>query len=190
MRDPEPKPLAPRGAGGDCYAILGLQERYAIDKAELEANYLARSKSVHPDRFVNAPAAERVAVLQQSMQLNEAYKTLKRPLPRAEYLLTRRGVAIGDNEILDPAFLMEVLELREELQEARHAGDRSALRRLEDAMLDRQDAALADLAARFAKLEKTGDDAELEVIKKQVIQLRYIARYLEDFADDDDDDDE
>lgn len=173
-------------ASTDYFALLGLRESFAVDPSELEHRYLERSKVVHPDRFVSAPARERVAALHQSMQLNDAYRTLKKPLPRAEYLLTRHGVSIGDNEILDPEFLMEVLELREELAEAKHARDHATLRRLEDIMLDRQEAALATVAARFAALEAAspqGADDILAEIKRAVILLRYIRRYLEEFED-------
>ena len=62
-----------------------------------------------------------MAALSRSRALNDAYQTLKKPVARAEYLLERAGVTIGDNERLDPAFLMEILELREELAEARVA---------------------------------------------------------------------
>ena len=178
---------APQGAGGDFYALFGLEERYDLDLAELESRYLTRSKDVHPDRFVNSPASLRVQALQQSMQLNDAYKTLKRPLPRAEYLLGRHGVSISANETLSPVFLMEILELREELQEAKHAGNMAELGRLEEAMLDRHDAALDALTAGFADFGKSGDHELLASLKQQVILLRYIARYLEEFQDVDDD---
>ena len=172
-----------RVVSADFYALLGLPESYSVDLAALERNYLERSREVHPDRFVNAPAHERVGALQQSMSLNDAYKAVKNPIARAEYLLQRNGVSIGDNERLDPAFLMEVLELREELAEAKHANDRPTLRRLEDDMLDRRDRALAAIAERFASLESEAGDrpAELAIIKKQVILLRYVRRYLEEF---------
>jgi molecular chaperone HscB len=176
------------GPGAGYFALLGLPERFAVDLAELERSYLERSRQVHPDRFVTAPPRERVQALQASMQLNEAYKTLKKPHSRAEYLLVRRGVTIGDNEVLDPEFLMEVLELREELAGAKLAGDKATLGRLEAAMTARQDATLAAVAAHFAQLEQGADSpgAVLAELKKQIILLRYIRRYLEELEDLDD----
>lgn len=174
----------------DYYAVLGLDERYSIDRAELERRYLERSKSVHPDRFVNAPANQRVAALQESMLVNDAYKTLKDPMARAEFLLVRRGLTIGDNERLSPAFLMEVLELREELAVAKRAGDRATLRRLEAEMLAQRDAAFERVAALFGRLEQGGGQAELDSIKEQVILLRYIRRYLDEFDDLSEDDEQ
>ncbi len=102
-------PLAGRP---DPFAQLGLAPRYDIEPAELERAFFERSKELHPDRFANAPAAERVVALSKSRALNDAYQILKKPVPRAEYLLARAGVTIGDNERLDPTFLMEILELR------------------------------------------------------------------------------
>jgi molecular chaperone HscB len=177
-------------ASADYHALFGMQERYQLDSRELERHYLERSKRVHPDRFVNAPAHERVAALQQSMLLNDAYKTLKDPLARAEYLLSRNGLEIADNEALDPGFLMEMLELREELAEAKHACDRPTLRRLENTMLDRRDAARTQVGELFAEFytdtpasadHQPGPPAVLTTIKEHVIVLRYISRYLHEF---------
>lgn len=172
-------------ASTDYHALLGMEERYELDPRELERQYLERSKRIHPDRFVNAPAHERVAALQESMLLNDAYKTLKEPLARAEYLLSRNGLEIADNERLDPGFLMEILELREELAEAKQAGDRATLRRLEEAMLDRRDAALNEVGELFAQFYGDGRDgaAVLRAIKERVIVLRYVRRYLHEFDD-------
>jgi molecular chaperone HscB len=167
-------------AGPDYYALLGLGERFAIDSAELERCYLERSRQVHPDRFVNAPASERVWALQASMQLNDAYRTLKKPMARAEYLLRRHGVTIGDSEPLDPEFLMDILEQREQLAEAKLAGDRARLRAFATAMEDRWEEALGRVAALFAGFEADGDREGLADIKVQVILLRYFRRYLDE----------
>lgn len=192
-----------RPVGTDLYALLGLEERFAIDLDELERRYLERSREVHPDRFVNAAASQRVSALQQSMELNNAFKTLKKPMTRAEYLLRRHGVAIGDNEQLDPGFLMEMLEMREELQEARAAGQSGRVRELERAMLKRRDEAMGRVAVLFAALERSagspgstasagagsGAQAGLDEIKQEIILLRYIHRYLEAIEDDLEEDD-
>src|SRR5687767_6790012 len=167
----------------DYFQILGLPERFAIDPAELERAYHERSRELHPDRFAQAPAAERVAVLSRSMSLNEAYKALKKPQSRAEYLLRRAGLSIGGNERLDPRFLMEILELREELAEAVHAGQQDRVARLSASMKARQRTALDMLGPLFARAESSsGDDraAALAEIKTALILLRYVARYLEE----------
>src|SRR5262245_30940613 len=102
----------------DAFAQLGLPPRYDVEPAQLERAFFERSKELHPDRFASAPAAERVAALSKARALNDAYALLKRDASRAEYLLAREGVTIGDNERIDPALVMELLEQREQLAEA------------------------------------------------------------------------
>ncbi len=159
--------------GPEPFGLLGLSPAFEIDLNALEKAFFEKSKELHPDRYATAPAAERVAALSKSRALNDAYQTLKKPVPRAEYLLARAGVTIGDNEQLDPRFLMEVLELREELAEARHAGKTSDVERLQGAMAARRTAVLQKLPALFAA-------NDLPAIKEQLIVLRYLDRYLEE----------
>jgi molecular chaperone HscB len=157
----------------DPFALLGLPVGYDVDPAALERAFFERSKAVHPDRVAGAPAAERVAALARSRALNDAYQLLRKPALRAEYLLARAGVTIGDNERLDPTFLMEILELREELAEARVAGQLVRVEQLQRAMQARRAEALDALPGLFA----AGD---LAAIKHRLIVLRYIHRYLEE----------
>lgn len=159
--------------GADAFALLGLAPAFDLDLAALERAYFEKSKELHPDRFAAAPAAERVVALTRSRALNDAYQTLKKPVPRAEYLLARAGVTIGDNERLDPTFLMEILELREELAEARHAGKTDVVAVKQAAMIARRKGVLAELPALFAA-------NDLPVIKERLIVLRYLDRYLEE----------
>jgi molecular chaperone HscB len=157
------------------FSLLGLPARYDLDPAVIEAAFFERTKELHPDRHTGAPAAERVAVLARSRALNDAYQIVKKPVARAEQLLEQAGVTIGDNEALDPAFLMEVLELREELAEARRAGKLDVVGRLERAMATRRAAAVAALGPLF-------DTGATTDIKQTLIVLRYLDRYLEECA--------
>src|SRR5204862_4463497 len=102
------------------------------DVAELERRYKEMTKVLHPDRFARADERARRASLKRSIQLNQAWRTLKDPVRRAEYLLSLAGVEVGaedgtskrvDGEKVrlpvTPALLMEGMELREGLAEAR-----------------------------------------------------------------------
>jgi molecular chaperone HscB len=162
-----------RASSSDLFGLLGLPAQFDVDAAVLERAFHERTKELHPDRFSTAPAAERVAALSRSRALNDAYQTLKKPVPRAEYLLARAGVTIGDNEQLDPGFLMEILELREELAEAKVAKRVSEIEQLRAVMQQQRDAAVGRLPALFER------DALAE-IKEQLILLRYLDRYLEE----------
>jgi molecular chaperone HscB len=162
-----------RASSSDHFGLLGLPARFDLDPKVIEQAFFDRSKELHPDRFANAPAAERVAALSRSRALNDAYQTLKKPVPRAEYMLARAGVTIGDNERLDPETIMQVLELREELAEARQQSDRSKIERLQAAMQARRTEAVGELPALF-------DGSDLAGIKRVLISLRYMDRYLEE----------
>jgi len=179
---------APRGGQPDAFEQLGLAPRYDVEPAELERAFFERSKALHPDRFAAAPAAERVAALSKARALNDAYALLKRDASRAEYLLAREGVAIGDNERIDPELVMALLEEREQLAEARQRGELREVERLAAAMRARRAAAMGRVKALFAALEGQAGEARpsaardeaLAELKRQLILLRYVARYLEE----------
>ena len=167
----------------DPFAALGLEPRFDVDTRTIEDKFRERSRVVHPDRFVGAPASERAAALIKTRALNDAYQVVRRPQRRAEALLARAGVTIGDRETLEPAFLMEILELREELATARADGDAAAVTRLAAAMQARQRGLLDGLTPRFAALGTGGggdDAAILAAIKRDLITLRYVDRYLDE----------
>jgi molecular chaperone HscB len=160
-------------SSNDAFGLLGLPAQFDLDPDTIERAFFDKSKELHPDRFANAPAAERVAALSRSRALNDAYQTLKKPVQRAEYLLARAGVTIGDNERLEPAFLMEILELREELADARVNKRTAEIEKLCGEMKKRRKAAIDSLASLFAS-------NDLAAIKEQLMLLRYVDRYLEE----------
>jgi molecular chaperone HscB len=159
----------------DPFGLLGLPPKFDVDPAVLERAFFERSKEVHADRFATAPAAERVAALSRSRALNDAYQLLRREASRAEYLLGVAGVTIGANERVDPELLMEFLEERERLAEARVAGRLAEVEQLQARMRARRKAALGHVRRLFAQ-----DAPALAEIKQQLILLRYVERYLEE----------
>jgi molecular chaperone HscB len=178
-----PPDSAPRGGRPDPFAALGIDPRYDIDPAELERIFFELSKELHPDRFAAAPAAERVAALSRARALNDAYALLRRDTSRAEYLLASEGVTIGDNERIDPELVMALLEERELLAEARQKGELREVERMAAAMRARRSEALGRVKELFAHLPGTSGEPrneQLAQIKRQLILLRYVARYLEE----------
>ena len=82
----------------------------------LETQYFKAQREYHPDRFIGKPAEQRNAALQRSMDINQAYETLKDPLKRAQHILSLQGIIVGtDKDSVKPAqeLLMEIMELRE-----------------------------------------------------------------------------
>jgi molecular chaperone HscB len=157
------------------FAILGVPESYDLSGDELERKYRELSLRLHPDRFAKAPAAERVAALSKSTALNDAYRTLRSPVGRAEHLLELGGKALREGEHVEPGFLMEILELREGLSEAKAAGDTTRVEALGADVAARRDAAMAELPALFAA-------GKLDEAKKEIIALRYFQRFLDEHA--------
>lgn len=153
---------------------------FALDAQELEARYRELSRKLHPDRFAKAPARERMLSLQAATTLNESYRTLKVPVRRAEYLLELLGTKLGENDPVDPDFLLEILELREELAEVKASGDRKSLGALGHGMRARKDAAMRRVADGFTAYERDADAARLGEIRDSLVSLRYFQRFLDE----------
>lgn len=116
----------------DYFQLFALPKQYAIDAKQLESNYRKIQSTSHPDRFVNASAADKLASMQLATLSNEAYSTLKNPANRAKYLLEQQGIdAIADtNTALPMDFLMQQMEWREQLEDSKNAKDIDALEKL------------------------------------------------------------
>lgn len=163
----------------DHFALFGLKPGYTLDSAELGERYRALQRELHPDRYAAAPEVERRLALQYAAHVNEAYRTLRDPLLRAQYLLALRG---ADPQLLRsgpvaPAFLAQQMEWRERLSEARLAGDRQALRGLGETVQEQVGAIHAALAGAFQTSEGIDECAEL------VRRLQFLNRLRDEIED-------
>ncbi|WP_340621088.1 co-chaperone HscB [Xenorhabdus siamensis] len=172
----------------DYFTLFGLPARYAIDRQQLATRYQELQRQFHPDRFANQPEREKTLALQQAATINNGYQTLKHPLKRAEYMLSQQGFDLSNEQhtMQDTAFLMQQLELREELDTIERSAE--------------PDVALAGFSSRLNKMIKTRSeqmeqqlDAEqwliaadtvrklrfLDKLQQQVEQLE--ERLLDDF---------
>jgi molecular chaperone HscB len=165
--------IQPPDAKADYFAVFGVDRRYDADMTQLEARYRELSRKLHPDRFATADARARRASLQRSVQLNEAWRTLKDPFRRAEYLLSLAGVTLAKE--VPPALLMETLELREELGDARAAGDEHKVQAMAAAMRARVAAAMQVVHDGLA----AGDHAR---VAGELVALRYYRRFMDEVA--------
>lgn len=136
------------------FTTLGLPPRFALDRKVLDAAYRELSKSLHPDRHVQAAAAERRRVLASAIDVGNAYRLLKDPLRRAQWLIERAAELTGDEanvtqqmQRADPEFLMDIMEQREELAAARRSGKLSDALALAAPMQSREAEALAELSS-------------------------------------------
>jgi molecular chaperone HscB len=176
---------------GDYFQFLGLERKLNLDAGDLERRFRDLSRQFHPDYFYNATPAERRVSLERSSYLNDAYRTLKNPIGRIEYLLRIEGLAPkGPEEAsrqVPPSLLEEVFELNEELDEIRGMRSSGAPRdeivtRLERARepierkRDEHERALRELAAKW---DAAGDRQVLEALRDRVLERNYITNLLD-----------
>ncbi len=114
------------------FQLFALPKQFDIDVQSLEINFRKIQSASHPDRFVAASADEKLQSMQTATTANEAYGTLKSPARRAKYLLELQGInAISDTNTAMPMdFLMQQMEWREQLEDAKAAKDIPALEQL------------------------------------------------------------
>jgi molecular chaperone HscB len=174
----------------DHFEVLGLVRAYHLDAAELESRYLALQKETHPDRFAKALPRERMEAVVRNTELNDAYKVLKHDIKRAEYLLKLEGVDIGEEKpqsttgatkqlVVDPKLLIEVMQLREELADARSEDDEAKVQALTADVKGRRQTALQIVDEGFSAYER-GDRSKLDAIARALVSLRYYGRFMEE----------
>lgn len=107
------------------FELFELPVSFDVDLSQLNQRYRELQRVVHPDKFVNASDRERLLSVEKAALINEAYQILKTPQRRARYMLELQGISFDDEKdmALDPAFLMEQIELREALGELSQATD-------------------------------------------------------------------
>jgi molecular chaperone HscB len=180
------------GRHGDYFSFLGLPRQLVIDPADLERRFRDLSRKFHPDYFYNASPAERLASLERSSYLNDAYRALKTPVTRIEHLLAIEGLPSAKSEDgsakVPPSLLEEVFALNEELDEIRElresGTDPDKLRaRLEKARMpidekrDEHERQLQDLSARWdsqANAPAADKRATLDSLRERLLERNYI----------------
>lgn len=100
------------------FELFGLPTQFQLDGSLLSSQFRELQKRLHPDNFATASERDRLMAVQKATEINDAYRVLKNPVSRAEYLLAQHDIALaGEQQTLqDPLFLMEQMELREELE--------------------------------------------------------------------------
>src|SRR5579859_4713057 len=156
---------APSSPSSDYFAVFGLPRRVWLEMSVLEHKFLQLSWKLHPDNFVNAPESERELSLKRSSELNDAYRVLRDPVGRVEYLLEIEGERKeGEKkQQAPPELLEEVFELNESLDELRETkdagGDLSQLKsRLQSAENNFQEK-LAEVDAQLQAVARDWDAA-------------------------------
>ena len=195
----------------DYFEIFSLPQHLIIDTAALEKSFYALSRRLHPDRFAARPAAEQETALAESSRLNDAYRTLKDPIARTEYLLKLEGIELEEQsraatdaakaagttkkQVVPEDLLEEAFELNMQLQEMRAAKqmgeDEPELRRdlmtakdsFDAKMVETQDE-LEGLWARWDAAVDSNDDAGKTAAKVAMVTLLNKRSYLRNLVRD------
>lgn len=167
-----------RAASDDPFTLLGLPRSFEIESDVLEARYLALAEEVHPDRFVGGTLAEQRAARERSARVNEAYRVLREPVRRAEALVKLGGLDLDSSDrergapAMGQAFLVEMIERRETVAEARALGWAA----LEDVRA-RTEAELGEHLDRAVRALANGDVA---AAARVLVARRYLQRIVDE----------
>lgn len=157
------------------FELFQLPQQFAINNAALDAAYREVQNRVHPDKYTNASGSEKRVAMQWATRANEAYQTLKNPFKRAAYLCELNGVdlQIESNTAMPRQFLMQQMEWREALEEAKAEKDIDALERLDRELR----------AARNQELDDIGrilDEKNFTDAAQRVRQLMFLEKFAEE----------
>jgi molecular chaperone HscB len=160
------------------FELLGLPVAYAVDSSRLEKCYRDLQSQVHPDRFAAKTDSDRRVAMQWATRANEAYRTLRDPVHRARYLLGLKGYDTGEetNTSMPADFLMQQMEWREAVAEARTGKDAAALGKLQGELAGARDDMLRMLGRA---LEESNYDAGCSLVRK----LRFLEKLEEEIDD-------
>ena len=160
------------------FDLFGLPEQFECSQDELAARYRDLQSRFHPDRFSHAGAVERRVAAQKAALVNEAFRALKDPQQRAQYLLSLKGIGInGETDTTaDSDFLMRQMALREALDEAGSTEEPQAALRELTHQIEGESAALED---RFGSSYRSGDLAQA---RETAHKMQFFKRLLEEVA--------
>ena len=163
----------------DHFTLFGLLRSFRLDGSLLDRRYREIAAQVHPDKFVQAGDAERRLSLQWATRVNEAYQALKAPLLRAQYLLLLAGHDVGaeNNTAMPPEFLMEQMEWREAVAEARLAREQGELEQLHHRVKQRMNSRYEQVA------ELLDEQHDYPVAADRVRRLMFLEKLLFDIDD-------
>jgi molecular chaperone HscB len=164
----------------DYFTIFGLPPKLTLDTADLQSRFYRLSREFHPDRFARRSAVEQQSALDATALLNDAYRVLRDPVQRAEYLLSQQGFDIGQQRSNDvpPELLEEVFELNMLLEETGHRDELERARTRFVGMLGENDEELRGLYEQYDASDS--DRAILQTIRGVLNRRRYIQNLVRD----------
>ncbi|MCP4076464.1 MAG: Fe-S protein assembly co-chaperone HscB [Gammaproteobacteria bacterium] len=157
------------------FELFGVPVDFHLDKDVLHAAHLKLQAAFHPDRFINGTEQEKRLAVQKAAWINEAYEVLKNPVKRARYMLEVSGLEMNDDHetTSDTAFLIEQIELREEMDECRSCKDPM---RCCDHITGKLDQRSKEFSTSFISLYQQG---YLEQARQVSKKMQFVERILE-----------
>ena len=190
----------------DYFALFELPRHLHVDVAALEKGFYAQSRRLHPDRFAARPAAEQEEALAASSQLNDAYRTLREPIARTEYLLGLEGIQMEEQsraatdaakaagtakkQVAPPDLLEEAFELNMQLEEMKMDPDPGVRAELEaaaakfTAMLAETQVQLDGLWTKWDAAVDADDAAAKDAAKTAMVALLNRRSYIRNLVRD------
>ena len=190
----------------DYFTLFDLPRHLHLDLAALEKSFYAQSRKLHPDRFASKPQAEQDAALSASSALNDAYRTLRSPIARTEYLLSLEGIQLEEQsraatdlakstgaekkQVAPPDLLEEAFELNMALEEMRMDPDPNTRRDLEAArekfaaMLAESQQQLESLWTQWDAAVDASDEPAKESAKQSMVALLNRRSYIRNLVRD------
>jgi len=161
----------------DYFELLGLSRGFEVNPQDLEARWKDRASTVHPDRFAGASDAEKRVAMQWSARVNEAYRVLRDPLRRAQYLCELAGHQTENqpNSAMDMTFLVEQMQWREALADIQANQDRDALAALTSQIeQDRQ--------ARAGHTAQLIAESRWQEVVKSLHEWMFVEKFLQELT--------
>jgi molecular chaperone HscB len=157
------------------FELFHLPQRFAVDAAALDKAYREVQNQVHPDKFVNAGATEKRVAMQWATRANEAYQTLKSPFRRAAYLCELNGIDLQteSNTAMPREFLMQQMEWREALEDAKGMKDMAALEVLDSDLRNTR-------KAKVGQIGELLDAGDFHAAAQGVRQLMFLEKFGEE----------
>ncbi|CAG19166.1 co-chaperone HscB [Photobacterium profundum] len=152
------------------FELFRLPFQFELDGGLLSTQFRELQRRFHPDNFATASERDRLMSVQKAAQINDAFQTLKNPISRAEYMLSEQDMDIrGEQKTLqDPEFLMQQMELREELEDISDASDP------ESALFDFEQQVTALYKSQLSALEQLLNQDDWEEAADAVRKLKFI----------------
>jgi molecular chaperone HscB len=166
------------------FELFGLGKSYSLDRQLLRGRLREMQKKFHPDNFASASEQEKRLSAQYAAHINQAYTTLNDPVKRGQYILSILGISTDDEHDtqMDPEFLIQQMELREELETAKSAGNNAfeALSKLNlriDIDYSAREKQIAQILDEVASANDAGNaDQNLDKARHLVRELQFLNR--------------